>query len=54
MNNYDKLSSAFENKYWQKIKVNDSWQILKIMAEFVDGFEKLANFSSKRFPLSNK
>lgn len=33
---------AFENKTWQEIKVKDSWQIFKIMAEFVDGFEKLA------------
>jgi uncharacterized protein (TIGR00730 family) len=26
----------------RRIKVTDSWQIFKIMAEFVDGFEKLA------------
>lgn len=38
----DKLRRAFENKTWQEIKVKDSWQIFKIMAEFVDGFEKLA------------
>lgn len=38
----DKLRNAFENKDWQEIKVKDSWQIFKIMAEFVDGFEKLA------------
>ncbi|MFM6954070.1 MAG: TIGR00730 family Rossman fold protein [Sphingobacteriaceae bacterium] len=38
----DKIRSAFENKDWQEIKVTDSWQIFKIMAEFVDGFEKLA------------
>ena len=31
-----------ENKSWKEIKVTDSWQIFKIMAEFVDGFEKLA------------
>jgi hypothetical protein len=54
MSNDDKIRHAFENKNWQEIKVTDSWQIFKIMAEFVDGFEKLANFSSKRFPLSNK
>jgi uncharacterized protein (TIGR00730 family) len=38
----EKLRNAFENKNWQEIKVTDSWQIFKIMAEFVDGFEKLA------------
>src|SRR6201989_538887 len=44
MNNKDaiKIRRAFENKDWQEIKVNDSWHIFKIMAEFVDGFEKLA------------
>lgn len=42
MNSEDKIRSAFENKTWQEIKVTDSWQIFKIMAEFVDGFEKLA------------
>lgn len=42
MNNEEKIRSAFENKTWQEIKVTDSWQIFKIMAEFVDGFEKLA------------
>ena len=38
----DKIRSAFENKNWHQIKVTDSWQIFKIMAEFVDGFDKLA------------
>jgi uncharacterized protein (TIGR00730 family) len=42
MTSDDKIRSAFENKDWQEIKVTDSWQIFKIMAEFVDGFEKLA------------
>lgn len=40
--NIDRLTRAFNNKTWQEIKVKDSWQIFKIMAEFVDGFEKLA------------
>lgn len=40
--NEEKIRRAFENKTWQEIKVKDSWQIFKIMAEFVDGFEKLA------------
>ncbi|TYP94470.1 hypothetical protein BC792_112135 [Sphingobacterium allocomposti] len=38
----DKIRSSFANKTWQEIKVKDSWQIFKIMSEFVDGFEKLA------------
>src|SRR5690554_4605493 len=38
----NKIRRAFENKTWQEIKVKDSWQLFKIMAEFVDGFEKLA------------
>src|SRR5215217_7410198 len=38
----EKLRRAFDNKNWQEIKVSDSWQIFKIMAEFVDGFEALA------------
>jgi uncharacterized protein (TIGR00730 family) len=57
----DKIRSAFENKTWQEIKVTDSWQIFKIMAEFVDGFEKLAKigpcvsiFGSARTKNENK
>ncbi len=42
MTSEEKIRNAFENKDWQEIKVTDSWQIFKIMAEFVDGFEKLA------------
>lgn len=37
-----KILRAFEDKTWQEIKVKDSWQIFKIMSEFVDGFEILA------------
>ncbi|MCK9616266.1 MAG: TIGR00730 family Rossman fold protein [Lentimicrobiaceae bacterium] len=35
------IREAFEQKNWNEIKTYDSWQIFKIMAEFVDGFEKL-------------
>jgi uncharacterized protein (TIGR00730 family) len=38
----DKIRSAFENKNWNEIKTQNSWQIFKVMAEFVEGFEKLA------------
>lgn len=61
MTNDDKIRRAFENKDWQEIKVTDSWQIFKIMAEFVDGFDKLAKigpcvsiFGSARTHSDNK
>jgi uncharacterized protein (TIGR00730 family) len=31
-----------ERKDWNSIKINDSWAIFKIMAEFVEGYEKMA------------
>ncbi|UKN02117.1 TIGR00730 family Rossman fold protein [Paracrocinitomix mangrovi] len=31
-----------EHKDWNEIKTNDSWAIFKIMAEFVEGYEKMA------------
>ena len=42
--NYDelKIRRAFSDKDWQEIKAHDTWQIFKIMSEFVDGFEKLS------------
>jgi uncharacterized protein (TIGR00730 family) len=40
-NSEEKIRKAFENKDWNEIKVQDSWQIFKIMAEFVEAFEKL-------------
>lgn len=42
--NYDelKIRKAFSDKDWQEIKAHDTWQIFKIMSEFVDGFEKLS------------
>jgi uncharacterized protein (TIGR00730 family) len=41
--NEDKIKKAFQQKTWNEIKSSDSWQIFKIMAEFVDGFEKMAS-----------
>ena len=38
----DKIKRAFKKKNWNEIKTYDSWKIFKIMAEFVEGFEKLA------------
>lgn len=42
--NFDelKIRKAFSDKDWQEIKAHDTWQIFKIMAEFVDGFEKMS------------
>src|SRR4051812_16395934 len=37
-----RIRRAFSDKDWQEIKTHDTWQIFKIMAEFVDGFEKLS------------
>ena len=41
--NEDKIKKAFKQKTWNEIKASDSWQIFKIMAEFVEGFEKMAS-----------
>jgi len=61
MTGENKIRKSFANKTWQEIKVKDSWQIFKIMAEFVDGFEKLAKigpcvsiFGSARTPEDHK
>jgi uncharacterized protein (TIGR00730 family) len=42
--NFDelKIRKAFADKDWQEIKTHDTWQIFKIMAEFVEGFDKLS------------
>ena len=55
------IAEAFEDRDWAEIKSSDSWAIFKIMAEFVDGFEKLAKigpcisiFGSARTPDNNK
>ncbi|MEN8204064.1 MAG: TIGR00730 family Rossman fold protein [Bacteroidota bacterium] len=39
----DKIKKAFKQKTWNEIKISDSWQIFKVMAEFVEGFEKMAS-----------
>jgi uncharacterized protein (TIGR00730 family) len=38
----DMIREAFAAKDWNEIKTSDSWQIFKILGEFVNGFEKLA------------
>lgn len=39
----EKIKKAFTHKTWNEIKTSDSWQIFKVMAEFVEGFEKMAS-----------
>ena len=39
----DTIKKAFKQKTWNEIKASDSWQIFKIMAEFVEGFEKMGS-----------
>src|ERR1035437_7219250 len=43
-NNNDeaRIRKALATKDWNDIKATDSWQIFKIMSEFVEGFEKMA------------
>lgn len=50
-----------KDKDWKEIKANDSWAIFKIMAELVEGFEKMAKigpcvsiFGSARTKPDNK
>lgn len=57
----DKIRSAFADKDWMDIKAQNSWQIFKIMSEFVEGFEKMSRigpcvsiFGSARTKPENK
>ncbi len=38
----EEIKKAFDTRDWQDIKSSNSWGVFKIMAEFVQGFEKLA------------
>ena len=56
-----KIRRAFKEKNWNAIKTSDSWQIFKIMSEFVEGFEKMSKigpcvsvFGSARTKPDNK
>lgn len=55
-----RIRKAFIDKDWAEIKSADSWVIFKVMAEFVEGFEKLGKigpcvtiFGSARTKSSN-
>ncbi len=38
-------------KNWNEIRTNDSWAIFKILAEFVEGYERMAKLDHV-FPFS--
>ncbi len=42
MTSEEKVERAFKNKSWNEVQTTDSWKIFKILAEFVEGFEKLS------------
>ncbi len=42
MSDEKKIEKKFRKKDWNEIKANDSWIIFKVMAEFVEGFDKMA------------
>src|SRR6478736_2946998 len=57
----DKIRNAFAPKDWNDIRAQNSWQIFKIMSEFVEGFEKMSRigpcvsiFGSARTKPDNK
>ena len=57
----ERIRKAISPKNWNEIKTSDSWQIFKLMAEFVGGFEKLSKigpcvsvFGSARIKPDNK
>ena len=56
-----KIRRAFKERNWNAIKSSDSWQIFKIMSEFVQGFETMSKigpcvsvFGSARTKPNNK
>jgi len=56
-----RVREAFKKIKWNEIKTNDSWAIFKIMAEFVEAFDKLSVigpcvsiFGSARTPQDSK
>ncbi len=60
MNSEDRVMRKFEKKTWSEIKSKNSWQVFRIMAEFVEGFDLLNElgpsvtlFGSARMPADN-
>lgn len=61
MSDEKRIKKAFEIKNWPEIKSSDSWNIFKVMSEFVEGYDKLARigpcvsiFGSARTPEDHK
>lgn len=57
----DKIRNAFDPKNWNEVQTADTWSIFRILAEFVQGFEKLGKigpcvsiFGSARTKPENK
>ena len=57
----EKIREAFSDKNWGEIKAHDSWQVFRVVSEFVEGFEKLSKigpcvsvFGSARSKEENK
>lgn len=57
----DLIKDAFEPRTWNEIHTMDSWRVFKIIAELVEGFEKLSRigpsvavFGSARTHFNNK
>jgi uncharacterized protein (TIGR00730 family) len=55
-----KLKEAFEPKSWNETKTHNAWAVFKVMAEMVEGFEKLSKigpcvsiFGSARTKMDN-
>ena len=61
MTNEELIKDAFDNKDWNEVQTSDSWEIFKVIAEFVEGFSKLSRigpcvsiFGSARTTPDNK
>ena len=37
-----RIQNSFKEKTWDEMVTKDSWMVFKVMAEFVDGYEKMA------------
>lgn len=55
-----RILEAFKERNWTEIKTADSWSVFKVIAELVDGFEKMTKigpcvsiFGSARTPQNN-
>ncbi len=61
MDDDQKIRDAFSDRNWGEIKAHDSWQVFRVVSEFVEGFEKLSKigpcvsvFGSARSKEENK